>query len=327
LKAHNIPTNALINGVSFPPIPPELQGLTQLEERLLAVRQPFMKIVELSPYAGAQYGLRGSCVNVPTELNSTVNVLPRHLNESETVLVKLKRRMQDKNPYAYDLIRPEKVYRAAQYLVNTELYKKHNITLDEHWLHNANKELEVVDINEHNDECKNESNIDREIIATNKEEEVIEKKSHDILAEFIENITINDQNSDSENEDAEIEKEMQKQESMVMPDILPDHIAKDTGITIAPGEGKTPISLLRDDDADVLSFPTIYCGKPREFKVPLKDAELKKCEIRNHDRRAAKNVPKLFMTFCKSRLRRLVNRISIALRKKKMLKIRRLEAY
>ncbi|KAK3909634.1 ATP-dependent DNA helicase [Frankliniella fusca] len=72
LISQTVPNNAVVNGLSFPPIPEVLQGLTQLEERLLAVRQPFMKIIELSKYAGPQYGLKGSCVNVPTDLNSTI---------------------------------------------------------------------------------------------------------------------------------------------------------------------------------------------------------------------------------------------------------------
>ncbi|KAK3922706.1 Titin-like protein [Frankliniella fusca] len=141
LISQTVPNNAVVNGLSFPPIPEVLQNLTQLEERLLAVRQPFMKIIELSKYAGPQYGLKGSCVNVPTELNSTVSILLRNLTDSETILIKLQRRMKDKVPYSYDLIRPERVYKAAKFLVETEIYKKHNITLDSDWLHNVQRQL------------------------------------------------------------------------------------------------------------------------------------------------------------------------------------------
>ncbi|KAK3926549.1 Secretory phospholipase A2 receptor [Frankliniella fusca] len=330
LLSMKVPNNALVNGVAFPELPDVLQGLTQLEERLLAVRQPFMKIVELSKYAGPQYGLQGSCVNVPTELNDTVNVLPRNLSESETIIVKLQRRMEDKIPYIYEVIRPHKVYQAAEYLTKTEVYIKHNITLDPQWLENTNKQCDIINIQNYDDNVSPE-------IAGEKNYEILLKESDKEINELDETSTLQTSNSkngkdnilydilcDSDSDDASSSNEsvdsnthMQEQESMIIPENIPDHLTQNTGIKMAPGEGKVPISFLKDEDVDVLTYPTIYGGKPRQFKYSLKDAEMRKFELKSFDRRAANNIPKLFMTFCKSRLQRLVNRISIALRKKK----------
>ncbi|KAK3916751.1 Forkhead box protein O4 [Frankliniella fusca] len=44
------------------------------------------------------------------------------------------RRMSDKTPYAFENVRPEKVFSAAKYFVNTQLYKQHKISLNENWL-------------------------------------------------------------------------------------------------------------------------------------------------------------------------------------------------
>ncbi|KAK3908925.1 Microtubule-associated protein 1A, partial [Frankliniella fusca] len=63
-----------------------------------------------------------------------VTCLPRMDSEDDTLLVQLMRRMSDKTPYAFENVRPEKVFNAARYLVNTDLYKQHNITLNESWL-------------------------------------------------------------------------------------------------------------------------------------------------------------------------------------------------
>ncbi|KAK3909951.1 putative GPI-anchored adhesin-like protein PGA18 [Frankliniella fusca] len=328
LISQTVPNNAVVNGLSFPPIPEVLQGLTQLEERLLAVRQPFMKIIELSKYAGPQYGLKGSCVNVPTDLNSTVSILPRNLTDSETILIKLQRRMEDKVPYSFDLIRPERVYKAAEYLVGTEIYKKHKITLDSDWLHNVQSPVEVITVNNEDNLTENlnilenslTNSIDENIQTTNSQPNLphikpIQKPKHKKFEDIFFDTDSNA--SSSSNELSDSETETGNHETMVMPDILPDHITNDLGLKIAPGEGQVPISLLQDEDVDILTYPSIYCGKARHFQHKLTDSQLRKFELKSSDRRAAKHIPKLFMSFCKSRLRRFVNRISIAMRKKK----------
>ncbi|KAK3908159.1 Integrin alpha-PS5, partial [Frankliniella fusca] len=132
LKKGKVPHFAAKNGLVFDPLPQELTGLTTLEERLVSARIPFMQIRELGYQK--QLGLKGNCVNVPIDINKTVTCLPRMDSEDDTLLVQLMRRMSDKTPYAFENVRPEKVFNAARYLVNTDLYKQHNITLNESWL-------------------------------------------------------------------------------------------------------------------------------------------------------------------------------------------------
>ncbi|KAK3919901.1 Ankyrin repeat domain-containing protein 11 [Frankliniella fusca] len=132
LKKGKVPHFAAKNGLVFDPLPEELTGLTTLEERLVSARIPFMQIRELGYQK--QLVLKGNCVNVPIDINKTVTCLPRMDSEDDTLLVQLMRRMSDKTPYAFENVRPEKVFNAARYLVNTDLYKQHNITLNESWL-------------------------------------------------------------------------------------------------------------------------------------------------------------------------------------------------
>lgn len=105
--------------------------MSQLEERLVALRLPFMQIKLLG--FEKQSVLKGNVVNVENNLDICAKVLPRKFNESSTVQVQLMRRMQYKHPYMYETIRPLKVYQAGKYLINTQLYKSENVVLSENW--------------------------------------------------------------------------------------------------------------------------------------------------------------------------------------------------
>lgn len=88
IKACKVPALAVVNGMGFPPKPPEL-FITELEERLISHRIPFMQLVE-KPRGG-------NVVNVPSDVTTTVSTLPRTLSDSETVQVKLKRKQSFKH--------------------------------------------------------------------------------------------------------------------------------------------------------------------------------------------------------------------------------------
>ena len=82
----------------------------------------------------------------------------------------------------------------------------------------------------------------------------------------------------------------------------------------APGEGQRPISLLWDLNAEVLTFPTIYCGQKRNVNPKLSYTDIAKSEALNRDRRACKH-PKLLYSFKKSHLQQVVDSITISLKK------------
>ena len=65
LEKNKIPPLAKANGVIFPVKPRELD-LSELEERLVAARIPFMQLRELP--RGGQMSLHGNIVNVPTTI-------------------------------------------------------------------------------------------------------------------------------------------------------------------------------------------------------------------------------------------------------------------
>ena len=79
--------------MKWPEKPRELD-LHQLEERLIALRIPFMQIRELP--RGGQYSLKGNVINVPVDIQPTVNCLPRPMDENFTVAVQLKKKLSYK---------------------------------------------------------------------------------------------------------------------------------------------------------------------------------------------------------------------------------------
>ena len=110
----NLSSGKLPNKMGFP-VKPQCLNLTPLEERLISPRIPFMQIRELPK--GGQLSIYGNVVNVPADVNSTVSTLPRSIDESQTILIKLKQRLGCKHHYQFQNITPRKVLEAAKYLV------------------------------------------------------------------------------------------------------------------------------------------------------------------------------------------------------------------
>ena len=131
IKQGKIPKLSVLNSMKFPSKPPEI-NLSNLEERLISLRIPFMQIRALN--SGGQFSIKGSVVNVPVEIEPTIRALPRFQHQSETIPVKLKRKKEFKHAVATENIRPAAVLAALKTLQNTsELYKEANILIDDDW--------------------------------------------------------------------------------------------------------------------------------------------------------------------------------------------------
>ncbi|XP_062602755.1 E3 ubiquitin-protein ligase BRE1A-like [Saccostrea cucullata] len=131
IRQKKIPKLSVFNGMMWPLKPMELD-LFSLEERLVSLRIPFMQIRELP--RGGQYSVRGNIVNVPVDIQPTVNSLPRKLDENVTVPVKLKKKLSYQKCDYHENVRPTKVLIALHWLMNnSDFYKNANINVDENW--------------------------------------------------------------------------------------------------------------------------------------------------------------------------------------------------
>jgi hypothetical protein len=119
-----VPPVCHLNYDPFKSLPEELQDLSGVENNLIALRLPFMKIRALDPSARGgpkKYGqlcLSGMVINVPTDLGRIQMELPRRFSADNTVLVNIKRRLRYKHCYETKNVRPYKILKALQFLTS-----------------------------------------------------------------------------------------------------------------------------------------------------------------------------------------------------------------
>ena len=89
--------------------------------------QEVLAVSELKPTT--QRGIRGNIVNVPIDIEHSVNILPREFDRTSTIQLAFKRRLQYKGSYIREWVRPHAVYSAAEYLDKQPLYQEEGISV------------------------------------------------------------------------------------------------------------------------------------------------------------------------------------------------------
>ena len=257
LKKGRVPPCAIANGMQFPR-KPSFFDLNELECRLIAPRLAFQKIFQAP--RGGQLKITGNVVNVPADVNCTVNMLPRLPDETGTIKVQLKRRLQYKSSALSLNIRPHKVMQAAAWLVNTSpLYEGEGITIDQNWLRSL-----PVSADETCDSIETQNDADNETTSNIPDDQWSEDEAEIPAGTTDSMLTASDFVSDNE-----------KQEIY----------------NFAPGEGSKPLSVFRDQFSEEMAYPGIFLGQKRpDDKERLRNvhySEICKSELRRSDRRAA----------------------------------------
>ena len=278
VKARKIPKFWIKNGLQFPDKPQELE-LSNLEERLVSPRLPFMQLREMP--RGGQVNLKGNIVNVPADVNSTIKALPRMINENETIMLKLKRKLSYKHHVAFENIRPNKVFEAAKWLVcNSALFQNEGIVVNESWLQHPQ------DFQEQSEQPNTDAG---------KEMDSSDNWTED--DEFINRPTGN------------LDTCLQSVDFREFNQVL----------SVAPGEKNSPIGLFQDIHSEALSFPSIFCGKSRvdnsEGRNPLHYSDICKWELRSVDRRVALCVPNIFYKLKRLQIKQIKDNVSLTVRK------------
>ncbi|CAB4001647.1 Hypothetical predicted protein [Paramuricea clavata] len=288
LKRGKVPPCAIVNGMKFPQ-KPDFFDLNELECRLVAPRLAFQKIFQAP--RGGQLKITGNVVNVPADVNSTVNMLPRLSDDTGTIKVQLKRRLQYKSSALSLNIRPHKVMQAAAWLIGTSpLYQDEGITINENWLrslqYSGNKAPNITETS--NDE-------DEQTTSNSPEDEWTED-----VAEIPAGVT----------------------DSMLTPPDFVNDSERQEIYNFAPGEGNRPLSVFRDQYSEEMAYPGIFLGQKRpDEKNRLRSvyySEICKSELRRSDRRAAICVENIFFKAKKLQMKLLIGQSQIALRKNKM---------
>ena len=304
LRENKPPKLSVANGMKWPDKPPEL-NLHQLEERLIALRIPFMQIRELP--RGGQYSLKGNVINVPVDIQPTINCLPRPMDENFTVAIQLKKKLSYKKVDFKENVRPLRVLTALHWLMNnSELYKKSGIIVDDNWFQDVTESAEdtvreFLEVSK--EQCKDKANAENEKQKQDKTNENEIEASNDYDSDHYSETDANEQvgNIDTLVDDADIDNKYDKV------------------FTFAPGEGQHPLSLYQDKDAEYLCFPTIFCGQTPpsrdERLVPVHYSDIVKWELRSVDRRAAQSVPNIFFKHKKLQMKQISDKVNLAVRR------------
>ncbi len=117
-----IPPECARNNLKVHPIPPELSCLNSLEQHLIALHIPFMKMLALPK--GGQNGVHGPITCVPANIVQTSNLLPLSSMEGSLVPVKLKRKLTYKGHYKYQFVDTMHIRQALKCLKQINLHYK-----------------------------------------------------------------------------------------------------------------------------------------------------------------------------------------------------------
>ena len=307
LKNNKVPPCATINGLQFPE-KPSFFDLNELECRLLAPRLAFQKLMQAP--RGRQLKINGNIVNVPADVVNTVNMLlPRFPNDTSTIKVNLKRRLQYKSSALSLNVRPSKVAEAAKWLVNNgNLYKDEGITFNDTWLEdNSNSQMLFDDSDNDQTSEGSENVVDCNAESLNCDTECKTQQSS----------ACDDDDEHSSEDEAEIPAGI-TDTMLTSPDFVTDNERQHI-LNVAPGEGNRPMSIFRDKYSEELAYPGIFLGQKRPDNTnrltKVHYSEICKSELRRSDRRTAMCVENIFFKTKKLQMKILLGQSQVALRK------------
>uniref|UniRef100_A0A672F4L9 ATP-dependent DNA helicase n=2 Tax=Salarias fasciatus TaxID=181472 RepID=A0A672F4L9_SALFA len=316
------PAECWINDLQLDPIPPELGCLHSLEQHLIALHIPFMKMLALPK--GGQNGVHGPVTCVPANIVQTTNVLPRSSMEGSLLQVKLKRKLTYKGHYEYQFVDTLRVRQALDYLTRTNVYYK-DIKFNENWVNEFSRqedeEQEEAESGSEDEAVKEK--VDVQVVvegeAAHQECGEVQRRPavvHVVVeesADIIQDEMLHDR-----------QQHCMFQDTCLMPvDIGQEALDQyfEDIVNVAPAEGNSPVRMLSDDSNEAKCFPVLFPLGQKTFhherNHPLTLSRYFNNRIMHADGRFARNVEYIFFAQFMSEMDRVVSSVSVALRKGK----------
>ncbi|XP_074542437.1 uncharacterized protein LOC141802702 isoform X2 [Halichoeres trimaculatus] len=250
----SMPSLAMANSLELSDIPPELRDLNILERHLISKCITFAKIIPLPK--GQQRAIHGNVVCVPSEVQGTVNALPRLRSESQVMRVKLKRRLCYKGHQMFQTITWPKLVRAL--LTLKEIHPQYTDVI-------IREDAELCDptLPDEGDDDTDEEKMDD---GDYDEEDLMEIDSfeNDALSNA-ENVTENDeqisqQQSDTMQQEGDEPNGGVVLESCLQPTDVSEEILSfsDNIYSVAPAEGNKPVSFFKTPKLEAMAFPVQF---------------------------------------------------------------------
>ena len=281
LKKKKIPCQAVWNKLQLSEFPDHIPCLNKLERVIIAKRILFSKIITMPK--GQFRKIKGAICNVPIKADTICNILPRGIDSNGLILLKLKRKLCYRGHVLFESVRPDIVQTALNYLKqNNPLYNNVEININ-------NIPIDLLSLEE---------------IPILREEELDLTNEADNLEE-VENPL--DQYRISANESA------------LIPTI-PCEINEEN-ITVAPGEGLKPISILTDKHCEELAhpylFPTGKFGYNIDREIYLSPVKYFNQRLLNYTQKFSADSDYIFFAHSVTQHLNLNSRINIAMQKVK----------
>ena len=127
-----MPDQACANGLELYPIPNELANVFPIEHHVVSFRIPFITFIVICRYGG-HYKINSPPVNVPTTLDHIVQILPHMPNQLQLHPLKLKRWMEYRSHYMYNMICRDKFISAILWLKENNKHYS-GVVIDTCWL-------------------------------------------------------------------------------------------------------------------------------------------------------------------------------------------------
>ena len=319
LKSGRIPAQSKANLMDLEDIPDELKDLNNLELHTICKRILFMKLVKL-PH-GKQKGIKGAAVNVPADLGPACCLLPRIPTDAHIISLKLKRKLQYKQAYLHDTIRPEKVIAALQYLKNNNP-EYSDININENWIqqwHELDEELYdgIFEIEESED--TNQMDSAHEVQISDRSDDVNGNSSDVDPSDTTETQCC--PSTEEEKEDMIAMEENCKLRDLPYDTCLQSELPEEANqiFSIAPGEGSKPIPLLTDKLFEELSNPDKFPSGKGGYASTKRDTSLTltkyvNARLLDQDGRFARDIEYIFGMQYAVEHKQVRDTINIALR-------------
>ena len=264
IKKGNLPSMAAANGLDVVTIDKDLE-LTELENNLIAKRILFQKIFQLPKSRMA--ACKDRLINIPINsevVQNTLENIPRTPREAGLLEVKLKRKLEYKNTHQQAFIDCEKIYKALDFLKKMghpdyAFYDDCNI-----YERRCNKSTEPIFVHD----CEIEEIVEKaEYLEIRNKEEFKEKtKDFEGPSEMTDGEESEEEDSDNEEEEYQKNDVVRKfqfdyNKSVCLVDKFPEAAVTDEPnidneqLSFAPGEGKSPESILTSKNWDAEAFP------------------------------------------------------------------------
>ena len=277
LKKRKVPKISISNGMELDEVPEELADATDLEQQLFARMLVFLKIFPLPK--NRMKGQVGKMINVPLEesdISNTLKTLPRGLDESALVPLRLKKMKKLKNAYAEAFVRPAVCIKAVQKLKSLKNPHYKDVEISSNFMENKNVGEDSGNPKDQESEDEESGNEDVEILSSVKEHQSDQQENTCLIREDLASLVVENTSKETKN--------VRKRGKV---------------ISISPGENKIPDFFLADKHFDTKAFPCLHpTGKfglnfPRAQKIsPQKYFEQR---ILNENGMFAKCFPYLFM--------------------------------